>query len=573
MRDFEYLKAILETFDSVSIESSPYATNNRQSRTRWRTWMRKTMTRRDALKLGTSIAISAAAAPLLGTQSGAAAQPAHTGRFEQPESDTMPNSIAGSTNRATDSTDEICFMRAVDILELLRNKKLSAREVMQAHLKQINRVNSKVNAIVTLVPEQELMAQAAAADDALAKGKWLGPLHGLPVGVKDLHETHGIRTTFGSPLHRDFVPDFDCRVVQRERAAGAIVIGKTNVPEFGLGSQTFNKVFGPTRNPYDLTKTCGGSTGGGAVALATGMVPLADGSDMGGSLRNPPNFCNVVGLRPSPGRVSNVPTRLGWFTLSVPGPVARNVTDCAYFLSVLAGFDHHSPISIDQPGDQFAQPLGRRSFKGVRVAMFKGLGLPWEPEVKTAVQAQRKVFESLGCIVEDAEPDFSDANECFLAWRHWSTELAYGDLMATHGDQLNEYVHWHVEEGRKLTGPYLARVEAKRTTLFQRLCGFKSEYDFFILPVNQVLPFDVNTHYPTEIAGVKMENYLAWMKSAYYISAAGNPAMSVPCAFSASGLPIGIQIVGRHHDDWGVLQLAYAFEQATGIGRRRPGIV
>ena len=534
--------------------------------------MRKTMTRRDALKLGTSIAISAAAAPLLSTQPGALAESLQHRQPGQPESDTMRNSIVGSPDRAPDSTDEICFMRAVDILDLMRRKKLSAREVMQAHLKQISRVNSKVNAIVTLVPEQELMAQAAAADDALAKGKWLGPLHGLPMGVKDLHETHGIRTTFGSPLHRDFVPDFDCRVVQRERAAGAIVIGKTNVPEFGLGSQTFNKVFGATRNPYDLTKTCGGSTGGGSVALATGMVPLADGSDMGGSLRNPPNFCNVVGLRPSPGRVSNVPTRLGWFTLSVPGPVARNVTDCAYFLSVLAGFDHHSPISIDQPGDQFAQPLGRRSFKGVRVAMFKGLGLPWEPEVKTAVQAQRRVFESLGCIVEDAEPDFSDANECFLAWRHWSTELAYGDLIATHGDELNEYVHWHVEEGRKLTGSHLARVEAKRTALFGRLCGFKSEYEFFILPVNQVLPFDVNTHYPTEIAGVKMENYLAWMKSAYYVSAAGNPAMSVPCAFSASGLPIGIQIVGRHHDDWGVLQLAYAFEQATGIGRRRPGI-
>jgi hypothetical protein len=189
------------------------------------------------------------------------------------------------------------------------------------------------------------------------------------------------------------------------------------------------------------------------------------------------------------------------------------------------------------------------------VAMFKDMGLPWEPEVKSAVQAQRKVFESLGCIVEDAEPDFSDANEAFLAWRHWSIELGFGDLLATHGDQLNEYIHWHVEEGRKLTGPYLSRIEAKRTALYQRLCNFKGEYEFFILPVNQVLPFDVNTHYPTEIAGVKMENYLAWMKSAYYISAAGNPAMSVPCAFSSSGLPIGMQIVGRHHDDWGVLQL------------------
>jgi amidase len=303
------------------------------------------------------------------------------------------------------------------------------------------------------------------------------------------------------------------------------------------------------------------------------MAPLADGSDMGGSLRNPPNFCNVVGIRPSPGRVSNVPARLGWFTLSVPGPVARNVADCALFLSVLAGFDPHSPISIDQPGAQFAQPLGQRNFKGVRVAMFRDLGLPWEPEVKRAVQAQRKVFESLGCIVEEAEPDFREANECFLAWRHWSIELAFGDLMTSHGDQLNEYIHWHVEEGRKLTGPYLSRMEENRTALYQRLCGFKGEYEFFILPVNQVLPFDVNTHYPAEIAGVKMENYIAWMKSAYYISVAGNPAISVPCAFSSSGLPIGVQIVGRHHDDWGVLQLAFAFEEATQIGKRRPVVV
>jgi len=369
------------------------------------------------------------------------------------------------------------------------------------------------------------------------------------------------------------VPDFDCRVVQRKKNSGAIIVGKTNVPEFGLGSQTFNPVFVATRNPYDVTKTCGGSTGGGSVALACGMIPLADGSDMGGSLRNPPNFCNVVGIRPSPGRVPNVPTQLGWLTLPVAGPVARNVTDCAFFLSVLAGFDHHSPISIDQPGTQFAESLSGRSFKGVRVAMFKDLGLPWEPEVKNAVQAQRRVFESLGCIVEDAEPDFSDANECFLAWRHWSTELAFGDLLATRGAQLNEYIHWHVEEGRKLTGPYLSRLDAKRTALFQRLCAFKGDYEFFVLPVNQALPFDVNTHYPTEIAGVKMENYLAWMKSAYYISAAGNPAMSVPCAFSTSGLPIGLQIVGRHHDDWGVLQLGYAFEQATHMGNHRPGVI
>jgi amidase len=505
----------------------------------------KTMTRRDALKLGTGTALSAAAAPLF--------------------SSTSAQAVASPS-------DDICFMRTVDMLAAMRAKKLSAREVMQAHLQQIGRVNAKVNAMVTMVPEAHLMAQAAAADEALAHGKWLGPLHGLPVAVKDLHETAGIRTTYGSPLHKNYVPDFDCRVVQREKEAGAIVLGKTNVPEFGLGSQTFNPVFGATHNPYDVSKTCGGSTGGGAVAVACGMAPLADGSDMGGSLRNPPNFCNVVGIRTSPGRVSNVPTDLGWFTLAVPGPVARNVTDCAYFLSVLAGYDRHSPISIEQTGAQFAQPLDR-SFQGVRVAMFQDMGLPWDPEVKSAVQAQRKVFESLGCIVEEAEPDFSGANESFLAWRHWSIELGFGDQLATHGDQLNEYIHWHVQEGRKLTGPYLSRMEAKRSALYQRMCNFKGEYDFFILPVNQVLPFAVNTHYPTEIAGVKMENYLAWMKSAYYISAAGNPAMSVPCAFSADGLPIGMQIVGRHHDDWGVLQLGYAFEQATGIGKRRPVVV
>jgi amidase len=519
------------------------------------------ITRREALKLGTTAAVSAAIAPHVYSQ----AHPDSANRGEA-----LTRTPAEAALPVTAGSD-ICFMPARQIAELIRQKKLSSREVMQAHLKQISRVNPKVNAIVTLVPEDQLMAQAATADEDLAKGNWRGALHGMPVGVKDLHETHGIRTTYGSPLHRDFLPDFDCRVVQREKEAGAIVVGKTNVPEFGLGSQTFNPVFGATHNPYDLSKTCGGSTGGGSVALACGMVPLADGSDMGGSLRNPPNFCNIVGIRPSPGRVPNVPSNLGWFTLSVPGPVARNVSDCAFFLSVLAGYDRHSPISIDQPGAQFAQPL-ERNFKGVRVAMFKDMGLPWEPEVKSAVQAQRKVFESLGCIVVDAEPDFSDANECFVAWRHWSTELGFGDLIATHGDQLNEYIHWHVEEGRKLSGPYLSRVEAKRTAFFQRMCNFKGEYDFFLLPVNQVLPFDVNLHYPTEIAGVKMENYIAWMKSAYYISTAGNPAMSVPCAFSASGLPIGIQVVGKHHDDWGVLQLAYAFEQATNIGKRKPAI-
>ena len=525
--------------------------------------MTEKITRREVLKIGTTAAVTVAIGPHVATS-------AHRDSPKPGDSNTrVPTDSALSAKPDSD----ICFFSARQMADLIRQKKLSAREVMQAHLKQIEKANPKVNAIVTLVPADRLMTQALAADEATAKGNLKGPLHGLPVGVKDLHPTKGIRTTFGSPLHKDELPNFDCLVVEREKNAGAIVIGKTNVPEWGLGSQTFNPVFGPTLNPYDLTKTCGGSTGGGSVALACGMVPLADGSDMGGSLRNPPNFCNVVGLRTSPGRVPNPPSTLGWFTLSVAGPVARSVTDCAFFLSVLAGFDRRSPISIDQSGSQFSQSLADRRFKGVRVAMFKDMGLPWEPEVKNAVQAQHKVFESLGCIIEEAEPEFYDANECFLAWRHWSIEASFGDILKANSDKLNEYVHWHVEEGRKLTGPYLSRVEAKRTALYWRMREFMEKYEFFILPVNQVLPFDVKTHYPVEIAGVKMENYIAWMKSAYYISVVGNPAISVPCAFSESGLPIGIQIVGRHNDDWGVLQMAYIFEQATNIGKHRPAIV
>lgn len=470
---------------------------------------------------------------------------------------------------STRISEDLCLQSATALAGLIRRRQLSARELMQAHLRQIERLNPRLNAIVTLVPEDELMAQAAAADEALAHGRSVGPLHGLPLAVKDSYQTKGIRTTSGSPLFKDYVPDFDCLVIEREKKAGAIVIGKTNLPEFGLGSQTFNKVFGATLNPYDVTKTCGGSSGGGAVALACGMVPLADGTDMGGSLRNPPNFCNVAGMRTSPGRVPNNPAQLGWSTQSVCGPMGRTVADCALFLSAIAGFDARSPIAIDQSGESFAAALDR-SFRGVRVAMMKDLGLPWEPAIKSAFSAQRKIFESLGCIVEEAEPDLRDANECFLSWRHWLLELTFGDLIQTSGDQLNEYIHWHVAEGRKLTGSYLSRLEVKRTALYQRMREFMERYEFFLLPVNQVLPFDVTVPFPTRIDGTEMENYLAWMKSAYYISVVGNPAISVPCAFSETNLPIGLQIVGRHHDDWGVLQMAHAFEQATQIGRRRP---
>ena len=357
---------------------------------------------------------------------------------------------------------DICFMSAVDMAALLRNKKISAREVMQAHLKQIEKVNAKVNAIITLVPEDELMAQALAADESLAKGNLTGVLHGLPLAVKDLNETKGIRTTYGSPMWKDFIPTQDAFIVEREKKAGAIVIGKTNVPELGLGSQTFNPLFGPTFNPYDVSKTCGGSTGGGATALACGMTSLADGSDMGGSLRNPGNFCNVVGLRPSPGRVPLAAGKLAWQGLTVNGPMARTVSDCAFLLSVQAGPDSRSPISIMESPKQFLEPL-KRDFKNVKVAFIRDLGLPWEKEVIDTIKSQEKVFESLGCIVEENEPDMTDANECFVNFRHWQIEAVDGDLLAANSDKMNEYDKWHITEGRKLTGPYLSRLEMKRS--------------------------------------------------------------------------------------------------------------
>jgi amidase len=469
------------------------------------------------------------------------------------------------------SDSDICFLTATDLARRMRRKELSAAEVMDAHLRQIERINPKVHAIVTLVAEQA-RAAARAADEVRARGEPVGPLHGLPVAHKDLQDTEGIRTTYGSLIYKDNVPRRDSLLVERLKKAGVITVGKTNTPEFGAGSQTYNEVFGPTLNPYDLSRTCGGSSGGAAVALACGMVPLADGSDMGGSLRNPASFCNVVGFRPSPGRVPVWPSETGWFILAVDGPMARTVADVALMLSVLAGPDPRAPLAIVEPGDPFARPLDR-DFKGTRIAWTRGLGLPFEPAVQSAVDQQRQVFESLGCVVLEAEPDFTDADEVFKVWRAWSYELGLAAELRTHRDKLKDTVIWNIEAGAKLTGPQLGRAEIKRTKLYHRVREFLEAYEFFVLPVSQVLPFDVNQRYVTQIQGVKMGTYIDWMKSCYFISTVGNPALAVPCAFTESGLPVGLQIVGRHQDDWGVLQLGYAFEQATGMGKRRPPLV
>lgn len=469
------------------------------------------------------------------------------------------------------AANELCFLTARELAGRMRAGELSALEVMEAHLAQIERVNPQVNAIVTLVAERAL-AGARQADAARARGEPLGPLHGLPIAHKDLADTAGIRTTRGSPIYRDHVPDQDDLIVTRLRAAGAITIGKTNTPEFGAGSQTFNPVFGATRNPYDTSKTCGGSSGGAAVALACGMHPIADGSDMGGSLRNPAGYCNVVGLRPSPGRVPDWPSQNLWQPLSVLGPMARTAGDVALALSAIAGPDPRAPLSIAEPGARFAQPL-ERDFRGARVAWSRDLGgLPVDSQVRAALDAQRATFEALGCEVEDAAPDFAGADEVFKVFRALSYELGLGDLLDQHRDQLKDTVIWNIEAGRALTGPQLAAAERARGALFERMHAFFERYEFLICPVSQVPPFDLSQPYVKEIDGVALETYIDWMRSCYYISATAHPAISVPGGFTPGGLPVGIQIVGRYRDELGLLQLAHAFEGASGFWKQHPAL-
>jgi amidase len=472
---------------------------------------------------------------------------------------------------AESAASQICFTGAVEMAQLIRDRRLSAREALAEHLKQIERVNPRVNAMVTLVPK--IAAQAAAhADEMQARGETLGPLHGLPVAHKDLIETRGIRTTFGSPLFKDYVPAEDDMLVERMRRAGAVIVGKSNTPEFGAGSQTFNTVFGATCNPYDLGKTCGGSSGGAAVALACGMVPVASGSDAGGSLRNPAAYCNVVGFRPSIGRVPNPKAAFGWSTLSTAGCLGRSVADLALALSTIAGPDPNTPLAIHEPGDLFSRPL-ERSFKGVRVAFFKDLGgVPFDPRVRAVIDPHRATFESLGCLVEQSEPDFSPAEIAFRTIRAWNAAANYGKMLQQHPDAFKDTLKDEIQRGMKLSGDDLARAEAAHTQIWRRFQAFLERYEFFVLPTTQLPPFDVNLPYPTEIGGVHFDNYIDWMKSCWYISATGNPAASVPAGFTPEGLPVGLQIVGRDKQDFSVLQLAHAFEQATGFGKKRPPI-
>lgn len=444
---------------------------------------------------------------------------------------------------------------------------------MAAHLAQINRFNPTLNAIVAKLPDEACLTLADEADRRLAGGEPVGPLHGLPIAFKDLQAAVGFPCTQGSPIYRDLHPTDDTVLVERLRRAGAIPIGKTNVPEFGMGSHTYNRVYGTTVNPYDVTRSAGGSSGGAAAALASGMLPMADGSDLGGSLRNPANFNNIVALRPSVGLVPTAPNPLPLLGFGVNGPLARSVSDVKFLLNVMAGPDPRDPGAYPFDPAIVRRPL-QRDFAGTRIAWCPDLGeLPLDPRVRAVLDARRDVFARLGCRVEEAHPDLRDADRIFLTIRAFRTAATLGPLLRDHRGQIKREAIGEIEDGLSLTAADVAQAMVLHGELLERMRRFEERYEFLLCAVNQVPPFDAGESWPRAIDGVPMDHYIAWMKSAYWISTTFRPAMSVPAGFTDEGLPVGLQIVGRFRDDVGVLQLGFAFEQATRYGERRPALV
>jgi amidase len=471
---------------------------------------------------------------------------------------------------------DLCDNDAVSLAGMLRSRQVSAREVVTAHIERIEAVDPHVNAVITRCFERALDA-AAAADQALAGGSEPGLLHGLPVAHKDLADTAGIRTTYGSPIFADNVPDRDALHVSRMAVAGAISLGKTNTPEFGAGSHTVNAVFGATRNPYDLARSAGGSSGGAAAALAARMVSLADGSDLGGSLRNPASFCNVVGLRPSPGRVPSWPVSDVSDVLAVEGPMGRTVADVALLLAVMSGPDPRVPLALESPLPAFADPaqiprLLDRDMRGIRVAWSADLGLNVDPAVRAVLGPARQVLVDLGCDVIDWTPDLSGADEAFRTWRAFRYATFFGPLLRDHPEKVGANVAWNIQRGLELTVADLSRATMLSAALAERMSHFFETVDVLACPATQVPAFGVELDWVREIDGVPQTTYLDWMASAYLISATGLPAISVPAGFTPSGLPVGLQLVGRRRDEWSLLSVAHAFEAATGHGRVAPVI-
>lgn len=457
----------------------------------------------------------------------------------------------------------------------IRAKQVSCVEVMNAYLDHIERLNPTVNAIVSMRDRGGLLAEAQAHDDRLARGDTVGPLHGFPHAVKDLTATKGIRTTQGSRIFKDFVPAADSIMVERLKRAGAIIIGKTNVPEFGLGSNTYNDVFGRTLNPYNQGKTAGGSSGGAGVALALKMLPVADGTDHGGSLRNPAAFNNVFGFRTSYGRVPSQGQDVFYAWMSVAGPMARNVADLAFLLSVQAGYDPRLPLSIRQDPAPFAQSL-KRDFKGTRIAWsgdFSGV-MPFEPGVLDLCRTALKDFEALGCTVEEAWPDYP-IERVFPTWRKLRAWQAGTNLKELYADPakralMKPEAQFEVESGQKMSAFEAFDASVIRSAWYQAVQKFYEKYDYFILPAGQVFPFDAALDWPKEIAGKTMDSYHRWMEVMIPVTMAAAAAVAVPAGFGPGGLPMGLQITGPNHSELALLQLAHAYDEATQWVAKRP---
>jgi amidase len=465
------------------------------------------------------------------------------------------------------------FTPAAELVRRFRARRTSPLEVMEDLLARIDRLNPVLNAYVTLAREPALQA-ARAATRALRRGASLPPLHGVPVAVKDETETRGLRTTFGSRVFEHHVPDVDALIVERLKAAGGIVVGKTNTPEFAAGGNTFNALFGATRNPWNPALTCGGSSGGSAVALATGMAALATGSDLGGSLRTPAAFCGVVGFRTSPGLVPYWPRDLAWDTLTVTGPMARTVGDVALMLSVVAGADDRSPISYAADGRDFLRAVTRPSVKGWRAAWTPDLNglIPVEGEVERVAAQALSVFRRLGVRVVADCCDFSETDEIIMATRGLEKVALHADKLPQWRAEMQKGLVWNIEQGLALTPRAIAKGELLRTALWHRVRAFMERYDLLLLPTVTVLPFPVEQPYPTEINGKSLEHYIQWAHLTYAISLVGLPAITVPCGLTRTGLPVGLQIVGRRRQEAAVLRAAAAFEAAAPWAGRIPPV-
>ncbi|WP_259759520.1 amidase [Pseudomonas sp. GCEP-101] len=472
--------------------------------------------------------------------------------------------------------NELVQLQAFELAQRIRQRDVSCREVMQAHLEQIERYNPAVNAIVSQQPDDLLLAEADQRDAELARGQYRGWMHGLPHAVKDLSLTQGIRTTLGSPLFRDYVPERDGIMVERIKAAGAIIIGKTNTPEFGLGSHSYNPIFGATGCAYAPERTAGGSSGGAAAALALQMVPVADGSDMMGSLRNPAAFNNIIGMRPSQGRVPfDDSADLFIDQLGYEGPMGRSVRDVALLLSVQAGGDARAPLSIAESGEQFAGSL-ERDFQGARLGWLGDLGgyLPMEKGVLELCRRSFADFEAIGCHIEDAALGFSPERlwDTWRTLRHW---MVAGSLGAACNDParrelLKPEAIWEVENGLKLSAMDVFHASVARSDWYRAISRLFERYDYLLLPSAQVFPFDKSWDWPKEIAGKTMDTYHRWMEVVIPATLSGCPAANVPVGFNEQGLPMGLQIIGRHQADMAVLQLAHAYEQASRWYQRCP---